>query len=218
MGTPMSEDTNTDQQIDRPRAPIELRRASVGEVNTAKRTVTLVVTPYEEWTPVMWNDQVWEESFSRSAWNGIEGRPNRVKANRDHNKERTVGRALKFFPSRAEGLVSEVRMAATPLGDETLALLDDDCLGVSAGFGALPSGQQIDRANRRRTVTTAYLDHISFVEDPAYTGARVLEIRENQIIIPAEIMPDLPVPVTPSVDEWASDPIFAFAAQRANRA
>lgn len=169
---------------DRPRAPVELRTAAVADVNFSQRIITAIVAPYEQPTRVMWRGEVWEEQFERSAWDGIEKRPNRVKVNRDHNKSRTVGKALKFFPSRREGLVSELRIAQTPLGDETLALADERCVGLSAGFAALPDDQLIDRRMKTRRIRRGFLDHISFVEDPAYAGAEVLEVRENEIVIP----------------------------------
>ena len=62
------------------------------------------------------------ESFLRGSWDGIEKQPNRVKANRDHDKQRTVGKIINFWPSRIEGLVGAARIVQTPLGDETLAL------------------------------------------------------------------------------------------------
>lgn len=197
---------------DRPKAPVELRTAAVTEVNYAQRLITAIVTPYEQSTDVMWRGEVWSESFERGAYDGIEKRPNRVKVNRDHNKSRTVGKAVRFFPSRVEGLVAEVRIAQTPLGDETLALADERCVGLSAGFAALPADQVIDRRARSRRVKRAFLDHISFVEDPAYPGAEVLEIRENEIVIPGE---DSPV-IKPLMDEFLNDPEFRELLKYAN--
>lgn len=200
---------------ERPKAPVELRSATVADMNYGQRLVTVIVAPYEQPTPVMWQGEVWTEQFERSAWDGIEKRPNRVRANRAHDRKLTCGKAMKFFPNRAEGLVAEIRMAQTPLGDETLELAREDCLSVSAGFAALPKDQLIDRSERTRRIRTAYLDHISFVEDPAYPGAEILEVRENELIIPDEIMPD--VPKGPSVQELMNDPVFAWARSYLNQ-
>lgn len=202
-----------DQPTDRPRAPIELRTASIGEVNQSQRLVTLVVAPYDEPAQVMWRGEVWEETFDRSAWDGIEKRPNRVRANRSHNKSLTCGKAMKFFPSRDEGLVAEVRMAQTPLGDETLQLAIEDCISVSAGFAALTKDQIINRAARTRRITTAFLDHISFVEDPAYVGARVLDVRENEIVIPDDETTAL-LTGTPGLDDFLKDESFMTMLKR----
>jgi phage head maturation protease len=111
--------------------PLEFREASVSDVNFAQRLITLVAVPYEEAATVEYRGELWEESFLRGAFDGIEKRPNRVRANRNHDKNRTVGKALAFFPSRQEGLVADVRIAPTPLGDETLTLADEDMLSVS---------------------------------------------------------------------------------------
>jgi HK97 family phage prohead protease len=199
-----TEGTDVNGLEERPKAPVELRTAAVTETNMDQRIVTVIVAPYEQPTNVMWRGEVWTESFERSAWDGIETRPNRVRANRAHNKEMTCGKAVRFFPKHPKGLVAEIRMAKTPRGDETLELCRDDCLSVSAGFAALPSDQIIDRANRSRRIKTAYLDHISFVEDPAYPGAEVLDVRENEIIIPDE-----PTILGPSIQDWLNDPVFA---------
>jgi len=193
---------------DRPRAPIEHRTASIADTNESQRLVTVVVTPYEEPATVMWRDELWNELFERGAWDRLaHTHPGRIRANRGHDKNRTCGKAMKFFPSRQEGLVAEVRMAQTALGDETLQLCVEDNISVSAGFGALPSDQVIDRSNRTRRIKSAYMDHISFVEDPAYTGARVLEVRENEIVIPDDQANRI-FSGTPLLDEFMNDPTF----------
>jgi phage head maturation protease len=200
---------------ERPRAPIELRTATVDDLNLAQRIATVIVTPYEQETVVAWRGEAWKESFERTAWNGIEGRPNRVRANRAHDRRLTCGKAVKFFPNRQEGLVAEVRCSQTPLGDETLELLRDGCLSVSAGFGALPDGQIIDRRAKTRRITTAYLDHIAFVEDPAYPGAEVLEVRENELVLPDE--PPLPEPVRFRTSDFMNDPIYLNSLKYLNK-
>lgn len=200
-------DSDTDDVetvTDRPKAPVELRTAVIGEVNFAQRTITAIAAPYEQSTNVMWQGDVWSESFERGAWDGIERRPNRVKVNRDHNKSRTVGKAMKFFPSREEGLVTELRIAQTLLGDETLALADENCVGLSVGFAALPGDQIIDRRAKSRRVRRAFLDHISIVEDPAYAGAEILSVRENEIVVPE----DGQLIATPMMDEFLNDAEF----------
>lgn len=204
-------ENDIDIASERPRAPVELRTAVVAEVNFAQRLVTAIAAPYDQPTNVMWRGDVWSELFERGAWDGIENRPNRIKVNRDHNKSRTVGKAMRFFPSRDEGLVTELRIAQTPLGDETLALADERCVGLSVGFAALPKDQIIDRANRSRRVRRAFLDHISFVEDPAYAGAEILDVRENEIVIPE----DDELVITPLMDEFLNDPKFQALLNRA---
>jgi phage head maturation protease len=189
----MSEPLVADQP---PRPPLEFREASVTGVNFAQRVIELIAVPYNEEALIEYRGELWKESFDPGAFNGIEKRPNRIRANRNHDKNRTVGKALNFWPSRPEGLVAEVRIAPTPLGDETLTLADEDMLSVSAGFGVRGSDQVLDRPFRR--IKRAFLDHLSFVESAAYEGARVLAVRSNEEEPSAA---DLPKLVTPHIDE-----------------
>lgn len=180
------------------RAPIEYRNAAVTGVNFAQRLVEMIAAPYEQEALVEYRGEMWRESFLRGAWNGIEARPNRIKANRDHDKTRLVGKAVNFWPDRDEGLVAKVRIANTPLGDETLALADEEMLGVSVGFGVRGSDQVLERPFRR--IKRAFLDHLAFVADPAYEGARVLSVRSEDPPAAA----DLPKLVTPNLDDVLS--------------
>ncbi|HEY7823027.1 MAG TPA: hypothetical protein VIG24_09350, partial [Acidimicrobiia bacterium] len=102
---------------EKPRAPIEFREATIAGVNFAQRIAELIVVPYEEEALVEYRGELWEESFMRGSFDGLEKRPGRVRANRGHDFNRTVGKAIKHWPSRDEGLVSEIRIAPTDLGD-----------------------------------------------------------------------------------------------------
>ena len=181
---------------DTPRPPVEYRNAVVADVDFTERVVSVVAVPYEEEAVVEYRGELWKESFLRGAWDGIENRSDPIRANRDHDKTRTIGRALRWFPSRDEGLVGEVRIAPTPLGDETLTLADEDMLSVSAGFGVRGSDQILNRPFRR--IKRAFMDHLAFVESPAYAGARVLAVRDDGEPVEAAALPPL---VTPHLDE-----------------
>jgi HK97 family phage prohead protease len=188
----------TSPEEETPRAPIEFRSSNVADVKFAQRIIDLIVVPYDEQGLVEYRGQLWKESFRRGAFDGIEKRPNRVRANRDHDDHRIVGKALKFHPSRQEGLVAEVRVSQTPLGDETLALADDGVLGASVGFAARGRDQEFDRKNMSRRINKAFVDHIAFVPDPTYLGAEVLGIRSAT---ESPLAADLPKLVTPHLDE-----------------
>ena len=183
-----------------PRAPVEFRDSisTVKGVNFAQRIIELVAVPYEETAKVEYRGQLWDEMFLRNSFDGIEKRPNRVRANRDHEDKRLVGKAVKFFPSRQEGLVAEVRISQTPLGDETLALADDDVLGVSVGFAAWGRDQEFDKRTMTRRIRKAFLDHIAFTPTPAYAGAGVLAVRSG---LQLPTVPDLPKLETPDLDD-----------------
>lgn len=178
-------------------APIEMREATLANVNFPQRTIEVVAMPYDQEALVEYRGELWNESFERGAFDGIEKRPNRVKANRDHNKERLVGKATKFFPSRDEGLVAEIRIAATPLGDETLTLADEEMLEVSSGFAVRGSDQVLDRSTRSRRIKRGFLDHLAFVAQGAYMGAQVLAVRSEERPNAAT----LPKLDTPNLDE-----------------
>jgi HK97 family phage prohead protease len=156
--------------------PLRYRAATTLGVDFPKRIIELVVTPYETEALVQHQGRMVHEVFSRGAYDGIERRPNRVKLNRDHDITRSVGKAIAFHPSREEGLVAEVQVSATDLGDETLTLANDGVLDVSAGYRPFPGGEKWETRSRVRIVK-AYLGHIAMTPDPAYPGARVLAVR-----------------------------------------
>jgi HK97 family phage prohead protease len=179
-----------------PAAAVELRSANVAGVNFAQRLIEVIAVPWEQEAAVEYRGEMWLERFIRGAFDGVEKRAGRVRVNRDHDGRRTVGKVASFYPSRDEGLVASVRIANTPLGDETLALADEDCLGASVGFAVRGSDQDLDRQTRKRAIRRAFMDHLSFVPDPAYEGAGVLSVRTA-----TPQASDLQPLVTPELDE-----------------
>lgn len=181
-----------------PQAPVEFRSSSVAGVNFAQRTIEVIAVPYEQAAPVEYRGELWNEIHCRGAYDGIEKRPNRVKSNRDHERQRTIGKVINFWPSRQEGLVAVVKVSKTDLGDETLALCDDEVLGGSVGFAVRGSDQDLDKRSRTRRIKRAYLDHLAFVPDPAFVGAEVLSVRHaGHPLLASELEPL----VTPNLDE-----------------
>jgi phage head maturation protease len=95
---------------------------------------------------------------------------------------------MAFYPSRREGLVAELKISGTALGEETLRLAADDVLGASAGFAllrkhgrygpVLPNAEVWESRNRRR-LNKLYLAHIALTPDPAYTNTDVLAVRST---------------------------------------
>lgn len=164
---------------ERPSGGLWTRSAEVVGVDFPQRTIELVVIPYETEVSVHEFGRRCRETIARGAFDGIERRANRVRVNRDHLAERTIGRAIAFHPSREVGLVSEVRIAKTPLGDETLALADEGCLDASAAFAPMENGLEWLSRNAYRVVK-AWLGHIAMTPDPAYEAAQVLAVRHVQ--------------------------------------
>jgi HK97 family phage prohead protease len=180
-----------------PGGELRIRSAETIGVSFPKRTIELIVTPYETEASVPYNGRIVTEIFSRGAYDGIERRANRVRVNRDHARERTVGRALAFHPTREEGLVAELRIAQTELGDETLTLADEGILDASAGYLPMPGGEKWETRNRVR-VLKAWLGHIALTPDPAYESARVLAVRHTDPVEP----PSEPTPNLDMVRGW----------------
>ena len=181
---------------DRPQASIELRSSNLTGVQHAQRIIELIAVPYDEEAVVEYRSELWHESFAPGSFDGIQKRPGRVRATRDHDDHRLVGKAVKFHPSRTEGLVAELRISQTPLGDETLALAEDDVLSASIGFAARNRDQVFTRSTMKRRIVKAFLDHITLTPVNAYLGAGVLSLRSQNA--PAA---DLPKLVTPALDD-----------------
>ena len=161
-----------------PRAPVEHRAAEVVAVSFPERTIEIVVMPYEREAVVKHEGRIVREVCSRGAYDGIERRANRVRVNRDHDVTRTVGRAVAFHPSREVGLVADLKIARTDLGEETLALADEGLLDASAGFAPMPGGVKWEGRSLRR-LTKVWLAHIAMTPDPAYVDAQVLAVRHG---------------------------------------
>jgi HK97 family phage prohead protease len=165
----------TDQQ---PHGELRIRAATQLGVDFPQRVVELIVMPYDTEALV---DQPYgrlvHESVAPGAFDGVEKRPNRVRVNRDHLLQRTVGKALSLHPDRPEGLVARIRIARTDLGDETLALADEGCLDASAAFLPMQGGEEWNRTMDRVRLTKLWLGHIAMTPDPAYETANVLAVR-----------------------------------------
>jgi len=178
---------------------LEYRAATVTALSYPKRTIDLIVMPYEREAIVEYEGRYVREVVSRGAFDGIDQRPNRVKLNRDHDVTRTCGHAVTFHPSREEGLVAEVRVSRTLLGEETLELASDGDLGASAGFLPMPrpDAEEWPEQNLRR-LNKIWLGHIAMTPVPAYEDAQVLAVR--QAARPADTLTAARGIVTPNLD------------------
>jgi HK97 family phage prohead protease len=177
----MTETLEQQELEQRPAGPLRFRSGAQLGVSFPQRLVEVVVSPYEEPALVEYRGRMVSETIARGAYNGIQRRAgsNGVRANRDHDITRPCGKVIAFHPSRDEGLVAEIKMSKTQLGDETLELCDDGVLGVSAGYlpkNPLTDSEQWQGRNRVR-ILKAWLGHVAFTAEPAYEGARVLAVR-----------------------------------------
>lgn len=188
----------------RPARAIEFRSVANFDVKFADRTIELVAMPYDEPAAVMVRGRAVLESLAPGSFDGVERRVGRVKVNRDHDTQRTVGRTTGLWPSRTEGLVAELRIAETLLGEETLALANDGALEASVAFAILPGGEQWLEQRSRRRVTKAFLDHIAMVPEGAYEG-RVLAVRAADLLPAATPAGPLLTPHLDEVRRWMAD-------------
>jgi HK97 family phage prohead protease len=157
---------------------LEIRNASIAGVRHGDRIIELVVMPYNAEAIVRHEGRMVREVCLPGAFAGLERRANRIRVNRDHDPQRTIGRALTFHTDRDEGLISELRVARTPLGDETLELADEGILDASAGFLPMPGGESWHERRTLRKLHKVWLGHIALTPDPAYVDARVLAVRD----------------------------------------
>lgn len=170
-----------EHEIARGRALVENRTAVVADVRFSERIIELVAVPYNEDTVVEHRNRWITESVLPGAFEGIDTRPvdkHPVTVNRDHDYKRTIGKAVRFRPSAAEGLVSELFISETNEGEEALRLASDGVLRASVGMAVRSDkDQRWSDGGRRRQIVRAFLDHIALVANPAYAGASVLAVR-----------------------------------------
>lgn len=186
--------------------------ATVQDVNNKQRIITVLAVPWEQEGDIIWRGEAWREVFTRGAFNGLENSAGRIRVNREHTKGDTVGRVVRADPSDPKGLVMDIRVVRTPRGDETLALAEEEMVSASVGyFVKQPSDVVLSKNKMLRRVNRAFLDHLSFVESPAYEGARVLSVREapNGLTVV-----ETPLPETPSLDEFMNDDVLKWALNR----
>ena len=168
-------------ELDRPSGMLEYRSATA--VDVTGHTLTMLALPHEESTVVEVNGKMVEEICTRGAFAGAERRAAKIKLNRDHDNRRVIGRLTAVDPYNASGLLVEAKVAATALGTESLQLVKDQVLDVSAGFAVPKDGASWETSSRRR-LTRCLLHHVSLVPDAAYESARVLGLRQSSIRTP----------------------------------
>lgn len=165
---------------------LEYRSAELVDVSYPKRTIELIVMPYENPTVVDYRGRLITEVCSRGAYDGIERRDDFVKVNLHHDVRQTCGRATRFHPSREEGLVAELYMSRSSAGEDALTMADEGLLGASAGFALLFDAHghtyadaEVWETRDRRRLNRLYLGHIGLTPEPAYAGAKVLAVRHD---------------------------------------
>lgn len=184
------------------RDPLELRyQASVDGVDFEQRIIDVIAVPYGQEAVVEYRGDVVREVVEAGAFDGIESRNDPIPANREHNRSETFGKVIAADPNDPRGLRLSIRASRTPKGDDALQLAADGILRASVGMRVRPRDQIIRNGLRR--IRRAFLDHISLVESPAYDGAAVLAVRDQ------DETQGQPAPSTPVLDGFLSDPVIA---------
>jgi HK97 family phage prohead protease len=183
------------------------------DVDFKQRTIDIIAVPWDQEAEISWRGEPWREVFQRGAFDGIENHAGRVPVRREHTRGSTVGRVVKLNPHDERGLIASLKVARTPLGDETLQLASEDMLGASVGY-YVKRGSDVDM-NRRtmlRRVKRAFLDHLAMTDTPAYVGAMPLAVRERPSIEPTagRLAVD-----TPELDAFLNDDVLKWASSRA---
>jgi HK97 family phage prohead protease len=191
---------------------IFLRNSTLADVDAKLRLIDLIAVPWDEEADVFWRNEWWHESFERGSFDGIEAHAGRVRVNREHVIGDTVGKVVAFEPSHKVGLWTRTKIAATPRGDETLALAAEDMISASVGYRIEnASDVEVNKRTKTRKVLRAFLDHLGMVEAPAYPGAEVLAVRAEQSGL---AVVETSLPATPALDEAMNDPLLAWVRQR----
>lgn len=197
---------------------VEERAATVTGVDFPQRIITVLAVPYEDPTPIMYRGEVWQEVFSRAAFGNLVDLQAASRRTRyipvsakldfpwtDHEGSHLIGRVDRVVGERAEGLVLDLKISDTQVGNEALALANDQALHPSVGFSARMSDIASDRYRKTRRVNRAFLDHMTMVPVPAYAGAKVLSMRASNV---SERKP------TPRLDAVLNDPVYKWAQER----
>lgn len=187
--------------------------AILEDVNFKDRIIDVIAVPWDEEAEILWRGETWKEIFERQALNEAAQQKARVPANRQHSRMATFGRIVNIDPKAvSRGALASVKVARTPLGDETLQLASEGMLGASVGyFVRKPSDVLLLRRSMTRRVQRAFLDHLSMVEDPAYKGAETVAVHDLWTPHPAAGERSLR---TPTLDEYLADDVLSWARQR----
>lgn len=204
--------TNEFVQDEYPSGTVEFRAAALDGVDFTDRIMTLIAVPYDDPTPVEFRGQRWMESFANTAFNGLQTRQRAIPVVADmeikdqsHVGAKLVGRIIESDPSYHAGLLVRAHISKTRTGDEALALANDGSLFPSVGVAMRSDGQLLDHRSKTRRINKAFLDHVALVPQPAYLGAKVLEVRSQS---------DIEVVQTPNLDDYLDDPIHEWARKR----
>lgn len=230
LGITIAEDKKSDKRsqgviimdeaeaIDSPLIETRSEGVHVSDVNYPERIISVVAVPYETPTQVSYKRGVWNEVFSRSAFNGLDPQKRRIPVTAclkipdiNHSGGELIGKIQQVHTDAAEGLIADVRVSRTPIGQSTLELANDGAVSASVGFRVNQPhyDETLDVRSMTRRINRAFLEHLAFVAQPAYDGAKVLAVRSDS-------ESESPASSTPVIDEWLQDPFIQQALSRSH--
>jgi HK97 family phage prohead protease len=186
------------------------RAAVVADVKKPQYLIDVLAVPWNEPAQVFWRGEFWSEVFRRGAFADVRERAGRIRVNREHTKGKTVGKIVDLDPEDEAGLTARIKIVENEDGEKLMSLAAEDMTSVSIGYRAnKPSDVVLNKRERTREVRRAFLDHLSFVEDPTWDQAQVLSVREGPNGL---AVVDGPPPPTPALDAILQDDVISWAA------
>jgi HK97 family phage prohead protease len=155
---------------------IEIRTSPIAlELREDGRTLTGTVMPYNTEARI----GTYTETFRPGAF--ADADPTQVPLLAVHDHESLpIGRALTLTDGPT-GLDAELRVSKTTLGDEVLELVRDGAAtGLSVGFVPVTDRWNATRSSVERI--KAKLVEISITAFPAYSDARILAVRSEELL------------------------------------
>ena len=161
------------------RDPLEIRTATLEEVNYPARTIEVLAVPYDSWAPVEVAGRMIEESFAPGSFGAVDRRNAHrpMPVNLEHSRENWVGRVEALYPDDRAGLRAELKIRRGAQFDQVLDDAADGMYAASVGFRSNSTEQNWDTRRTRRRIVKAFLDHIALTTTPAFAGADVLAVR-----------------------------------------
>ena len=95
-----------------------------------------------------------------------------------------------------------LRRAAAVLTSLAIELAADGVLRASVGFGARMRDMVLNRTDMTRRIRKAFINHLAFVENPAYVGAEIIDVRDSGHLVVPDTRP--PVVAREQVEELAA--------------
>lgn len=151
------------------------------EVRSEGRTVAGIVCPFDSPTEINEWGVRYTESFARGAFAEAVAKPSKVKFLGQHDRQAFPLGTVVNLREDALGLYGEFRFSKTRDADDALELARDGAVdGFSVGFRSImPAANAFPKPGQEVVRKQVKLSEVSLVTFPAYSDARVSEIRSE---------------------------------------